>query len=128
MKSLTKLLSVLVGLLIAFWVTSFMMIDAHEAVHAEIYDDYHVTYKITNNLNPITGKPIAYLLGKDSAGYTQVTGNYSNCDDFCKLAQNNNEAFGYNISALIGAIFMVVIFFVFYRFIVTDDFKEECDI
>lgn len=125
MKSLTKLLSVIIGLIIIFWLANLMMIEEHEEVHAQIYDDYGIAYKKVNNLNPLNGNPITYLItGK--AGYVQAIGNNTdNCNEFCKLAHNNNEVVGYNVSSVIGTMFLILMFFVFYRFIMTDDFKDE---
>lgn len=95
-----KILACLIIFIFTFvllYVVSYMVglghTKSHEFIHKKIFNRYDLSSKTT----------IDYLT---LSGVTEImpNQNYSKCNDFCKLANAENDIIGYNISVFINFI------------------------
>lgn len=82
-------------LTIVFWYACMLILAVqHEAVHVQINAKYGIPSTVHYNYFALDGT-FAYTQPDSLSMYR------SNCNDFCKLAHNNNEVFGYHVLALV---------------------------
>lgn len=95
-------------ILAIFWyVSSLADTQEHEAIHADIFEDYGIEVKEVK----IYSNPIKALL-EGKAGYTSVASDeyYEKCNDSCKMLHNQVEIASYENNTTRGMMFGIMFF------------------